>query len=65
MLDEKIITDVLIGSEFENILLENIELKPGKNVIILNSDQYETWIEPTFNIEYKASFVVKSVILEN
>jgi len=65
MLDEKIITDISIGSEFENILLENIKLKPGRNIVIFDTDEYETWIEPTFNTEYRASFVVKSIILEN
>ncbi len=65
MLDEKIIDDVSIGSEFENILLENIKLKPGRNMVIFDTDEYETWVEPTFDTKYKASFVVKSIILEN
>ena len=65
ILDEKIITDISIESEFENILLENIKLKPGRNMVIFDSDEYETWVEPTFNTEYKASFIVKSIILEN
>ena len=65
MVNEKIITDVLIGSEFQSILLEGITLKPGKNMIVFDSDEYETWVEPTFNTEYKASFIVKTIILEN
>jgi len=56
---------VILVNEFQNIHLKNIKLNPGKNVIILNSEQYETWVEPTFNIEYKESFVVNSIILEN
>ena len=45
--------------------MENVNLKPGKNLIVFNTNEYETWIEPTFDIEYKASFVVKSIILGN
>jgi len=63
--NERIITDVLIGNEFQSILLEGIKLKPGKNIVTFDANEYETWIEPTFDTEYKASFVVKSIILEN
>ena len=63
--NERIITDVLIENEFQSILLEGIKLKPGKNIVTFDANEYETWIEPTFDTEYKASFVVKSIILEN
>ena len=43
IINEKIITDILIGSEFQNIILENIKLKPGKNMIMLDTDEHETW----------------------
>jgi len=65
MVNEKLITEVLIENEFQSILLEDIELRPGKNMITFDTDEYEIWIEPTFDIEYKVSFVVKSIILEN
>jgi len=65
IINEKVLNESLIKNQFENILLKDIELKPGKNVLVLDTNEYETWIEPTFNTEYRASFVVKSIILEN
>ena len=60
-LDEPLIS----VNEFQNIKLNDIKLKPGKNVILLYSEKYETWIEPTFSTEFKTSFVLNSINLEN
>ena len=65
VINQKIINDISIENEFQKITMENVNLKPGKNLIVFNTNEYETWIEPTFDIEYKASFVVKSIILGN
>ena len=65
IINEEFVTETLIENQFQNILLNDIKLKPGQNLIVFDTDQYEIWIEPTFNIEYQASFVVKSIILEN
>ena len=64
IINDKIIANDLIRNEFQKIVLEGVVLKPGKNTITFNANEYEIWTEPTFNLEYKASFVVKSLILE-
>ena len=52
IINEKVLNESLIKNQFENILLKDIELKPGKNVLVLDTNEYESWFEPTFNTEY-------------
>ena len=65
MINDKIITNTIIKNELETITLDDIKLKPGRNIIVFDTNEYEIWTEPIFNTEHKASFVVESIILEN
>jgi len=65
VIDDKIITNTIIKNELQRITIEDIELKPGRNTIIFDTNEYEIWTEPIFNTEHKASFVTESIILEN
>jgi hypothetical protein len=56
-INEEYLFDLEVPTMKSNIKFEGIKLQPGKNIISLDSVQYETFVEPTFLTEYKISLV--------
>ena len=56
-MNEEYLFDLEVPPAKSNIEIKGMELQPGKNIISLDSVQYETFIEPMFQTEYRISLV--------
>ena len=57
LLNNKYLQEFNIPETTTTLKLNKLKLSPGENIITLNSDRYEIWLDSHLETEYKISLI--------